>query len=164
MNATAEATYIGNFEMRDPDGSVRPVTNIEMETLARKKRAKQPFLYIAGPYTKPDPVENTHRMIRIADELLSLDVVPVVPHLTMFWHLLRPHPYEHWLAYDLQLMSRCDIVLRVPGESSGADREVIDAERLGIPVIHPATTDECVSAVREWLETVPAFLQFQRSA
>ena len=105
-----------------------------------------------GPYTKPDPVENTHRMIHIADELLSLDVVPVVPHLTMFWHLLRPHPYQHWLAYDLQLMSRCDIVLRVPGDSNGADREVEHAHRWGLPIIEPATTEACALELREWLE------------
>ncbi len=73
MNSTAAATYIGNFEMREPDGSVRPVTKIEMDALAGKKR-------------------------------------------------------------------------------------------IGLSVIQPATADECISTVRERLESVPAFLQFQRSA
>jgi len=110
-------------------------------------------VYIAGPYTRPDPVENTHRMIRIADALLDLGVVPVVPHLTMFWHFLRPRPYEQWLEYDLHVMARCDAVLRVPGLSSGADGEVREAERSGQPVIHPksASVEDCVSAVKVWL-------------
>lgn len=113
-------------------------------------------IYVAGPYTKPDPVENTHRMIRIADALLDVGVVPVVPHLTMLWHLLCPRPYEQWLAYDLHVMARCDVVLRVPGLSSGADGEVQEASRSGQPVIHPrtASVDDCVSAVEAWMSEV----------
>ena len=121
--------------------------------------AKTPSLiYVAGPYTKPDPVVNTHRMIQIADALLELGVVPIVPHLTMLWHLLCPRPYEQWLEYDLQVMNRCDVVLRVPGLSSGADGEVQEANRLGQPVIHPqsAAVDDCISAVKVWLSEVPA--------
>lgn len=111
------------------------------------------LVYVAGPYTKPDPVENTHRMIRIADALLDAGVVPVVPHLTMFWHFLRPRPYEQWLDYDLCVMERCDVVLRVPGESNGADREVYQATRSGQPVIIPASAsvEDCVAAVTTWL-------------
>lgn len=115
---------------------------------------KRPMLvYIAGPYTKPDPVQNTHHMIRVADALLDLGVVPVVPHLTMFWHLLCPRPYEQWLEYDLHVMARCDAVLRVPGLSSGADGEVQEAKRNGQPVIHPrsAAANDCVAAVKAWL-------------
>lgn len=114
---------------------------------------KPPLVYIAGPYTKPDPVKNTHRMIQIADRLLDLGVVPVVPHLTLFWHFLRPRSYQQWLDYDLQIMARCDLVLRVPGESQGADGEVEAALAQGQPVIHSRTTriDDCVDAVTQWL-------------
>ncbi len=114
-----------------------------------------PLVYLAGPFTKPDPVENTHRMIQIADALWELGVVPVVPHLTLFWHFLRPRSYQEWLDYDLQIMARCDAVLRVPGESQGADGEVAEARAHGLPVIlaRTATVDDCVDAVREWFET-----------
>ncbi len=115
-----------------------------------------PLVYLAGPYTKPDPVENTHRMLHLADALLDLGVVPFVPHLSMFWHLLCPRPYGEWLAYDLHLMLRCDAVLRVPGESCGADGEVRVAHRLGIPVLFAETSDvdDCVATVAEWLEAL----------
>ncbi|MEW4530615.1 hypothetical protein [Maioricimonas sp. JC845] len=111
------------------------------------------MIYVAGPYTRPDPVENTHRMIRIADALFELGVVPVVPHLTLFWHLLCPRPYRQWLLYDLEVMARCDAVLRVPGDSQGADGEVRAANRRGQPVIQPAShaIEVCVQAVREWM-------------
>ncbi len=111
------------------------------------------LVYLAGPYSKPDPVKNTHRMIHIADRLLDLGVVPVVPHLTLFWHLLKPRAYQQWLDYDLQLMARCDVVLRVPGESPGADGEVAEALARGQPVIHARTTrvDDCENAVSHWL-------------
>lgn len=110
------------------------------------------LLYIAGPYTNPDPVQNTHRMIRIADALWELGIVPVVPHLSLLWHLVSPRPYEQWLEYDLHVMARCDAVLRVPGPSTGADREVFQATRSGQPVIIPpsAAVADCVSAVKTW--------------
>lgn len=92
------------------------------------------MVYIAGPYTKPDPCENTHKAIALGNEVWAAGYVPVVPHLTMFWHTITPKPYGAWLAYDLEIMRRCDAVLRMPGESSGADAEVDEAQRLGIPV------------------------------
>lgn len=43
-----------------------------------------PIVYIAGPYTNPDPVANTHNAIKIADQLYVDGVcVPIIPHLTL---------------------------------------------------------------------------------
>lgn len=92
------------------------------------------LVYIAGPYSRPDPCENTHKAVAAANEVWDAGLIPVVPHLTHFWHTMTPKPYEQWLAYDLEIMRRCDAVLRIPGESSGADAEVAEADRLGIPV------------------------------
>jgi hypothetical protein len=57
-----------------------------------------------------------------------------VPHLTHFWHLVSPHEYEFWLKLDLEFLTVCDCLVRLPGESSGADREVARAECLCIRV------------------------------
>lgn len=113
-----------------------------------------PMIYVAGPYTKPEPVENVHRMIRIGDALWDLGVVPIVPHLSLLWQMVRPREYEEWLEYDLHIMARCDAVLRVPGKSLGADREVRMAIEHGQSVIRPATHEiaECVSVVQQWLQ------------
>ncbi len=96
----------------------------------------KPLCYIAGPYTNPDPVENTHNVCQIAMKLYEERVcVPIIPHITLLWHLVCPRPYDFWLAYDLETMAHCDVVLRIEGESSGADGEVRAAQKLGIPVV-----------------------------
>ena len=94
----------------------------------------KPLVYIAGPYTNPDPVENIHRAIKIADGLLDV-CSPLIPHLSGTWHMVSPKPYEDWLALDLEYMQRCDCVYRYPGASSGADKEVEKAREWGIPVV-----------------------------
>lgn len=93
-------------------------------------------VYVSGPYTAPDPVENTHKAILAADELMDNGFIPYVPHLTMTWHLVKPRPYEDWMTIDLAFVEVCDAVLRIPGASSGGDREVTYAQSLGIPVYH----------------------------
>jgi hypothetical protein len=114
---------------------------------------EQPLVYISGPYSHPDPIANTRKMIKIADALFRLHVTPLVPHFTLFWHLVRPRSYQFWLEYDLQLLSRADVVLRVPGRSEGADAEIAHARQLRIPVLHPGSgrIQDCVSAVRDWI-------------
>jgi hypothetical protein len=95
----------------------------------------KPLVYIAGPYSSGDPVQNTHTAVRCATNLLRDGrVTPFVPHLTLFWHAITPLPYKLWCAYDLDILARCDAVLRLPGPSDGADEEVFAAHRLDLPV------------------------------
>lgn len=97
----------------------------------------RPLIYIAGPYTNPDPVENTHDTIKVADRLVdSGKVTPVVPHVSLLWHLVTPRPAEFWYEYDYALLVKCDGVLWLPGESSGARAEVELAQSLQIPVFN----------------------------
>jgi hypothetical protein len=44
--------------------------------------------------------------------------------------------HADWLGIDLPWVARSDAVLRLPGESRGADAEVAEAERNGIPVFY----------------------------
>lgn len=104
----------------------------------------KPVVYLAGPYSNPDPVENMHRAIKIADGLLDV-CVPLIPHLTGTWHMVSPKPYETWLELDLAHMEKCDAVYRFPGASSGADAEVEHANGLNMPVFF----DE--ASLREWI-------------
>ena len=97
----------------------------------------RPLVYVAGPYTAPDPVANLNATIKLATRLYDSElVVPVVPHLSLLWHLVEPRPVEYWYEYDLHLLRRCDAVLRIQGASQGADREVKEAERLELPVFY----------------------------
>lgn len=93
-------------------------------------------VYVAGPYTAPDPCINTRAAILAADKLLALGFAPFVPHLSHFWHTMSPKAYETWLSLDLEWLTRSDALLRLPGASRGADIEVAIAEADGIPVFH----------------------------
>lgn len=99
----------------------------------------RPLVYLAGPYTRPDPVLNTHETIRFASKLLDEGLVtPFVPHLTLLWHLVSPREVDFWYDYDLAVLARCDALLRIEGESTGADKEVAFAVERGIPVFYDA--------------------------
>jgi hypothetical protein len=50
--------------------------------------------------------------------------------------MIHPHHGEHWLAWDFQWLSVCDALVRLPGESKGADREVAFCAERGVPVFH----------------------------
>ena len=95
---------------------------------------KKLMVYIAGPYSHPDPVENTHRAIKVAEDLIARGFLPIIPHQSMLWQLVSPHPIRFWYDYDLDILERCDILYRIPGESKGADAEVKYAKDKGIPV------------------------------
>lgn len=58
-----------------------------------------------------------------------------------------PNGWDHWIERDLVWVRKADAVFRMPGLSDGADVEVAEAERLGIPVF----VDE--SDLADWLET-----------
>jgi hypothetical protein len=91
-------------------------------------------IYIAGPYTKGDVAVNVRNAFEAASRLADLGFAPFVPHGTHFWHMMFPRPYEFWLELDNEFLPCCAAVLRLPGESSGADKEVQLASKLGIPV------------------------------
>ena len=97
------------------------------------------YIYIAGPYSKSDPVINTSDAIRVGDYLAKRDFIPFIPHLTLFWHLIKPHDVNFWYEYDNAWLRKCDCLLRIPGKSVGADKEVELAESLGIKVYYTVT-------------------------
>jgi len=94
------------------------------------------FVYVASPYTKGDIAVNVRTNIEAANRLADAGYVPFAPLLSHFWHMLFPRPYEFWCRQDLAWLERCDALVRLPGESSGADAEVEYAQKLGIPVYY----------------------------
>ena len=93
-------------------------------------------VYIAGPYTIGDTAINVRNSIKVANALADLGFAPYVPHFTHFWHMMYPRDYQFWLDLDNQFLPCCDAVLRIPGESNGADKEVGYALELGIPIFY----------------------------
>jgi hypothetical protein len=97
-------------------------------------------VYVSGPYSRGDVEWNVLEAMRIGNLIMLAGHAPFVPHLTHHFHAKFPHDYSTWLAVDLVFLSVCDALYRIPGYSVGADVEVMEALRLGIPVI--CTEDE----------------------
>lgn len=94
------------------------------------------LIYVAGPYSKGDIARNIKQAIDVGDKLLELGYIPLVPHLTHFWHIISPKPWDVWLEIDQAILPLCDCVLRLDGESEGADMEVELAQKLNKPVYY----------------------------
>ncbi len=92
-------------------------------------------IYIAGPISS-DPLLGARQAVLAAGRLLRAGYVPLVPQLSVLWQMIEPVGYEEWLEYDFRLIDKCDALLRLPGESPGADREVAHAEKRGVPIYH----------------------------
>jgi len=93
-------------------------------------------IYIAGPYTKGDVAVNVKEAIHAGDYVARLGHTVFIPHLTHFWHMLIPHEYDFWMAQDEAWLLECDAVLRLKGESKGADQEVKIAEAHDKPIYY----------------------------
>ena len=93
-------------------------------------------VYIASPYTKGDVAVNVKVQLDCADELITLGFAPFAPLYSHFQHMAHPRPYSDWIEIDLEWVKVCDCLLRLEGDSSGADGEVKYANELGIPVFY----------------------------
>ncbi len=93
-------------------------------------------VFISAPYTIGDVIVNSRNAILAGDEVAGLGHIPFIPHLNIQWHMVCPHEPDFWYEYDLKWLDVCDVILRLPGESWGADREVQYAESKGIKVIY----------------------------
>lgn len=120
----------------------------------------RPLVYIAGPYSQDDQVLNTRAAVLYAEALeKDANVGVVIPHLSMLWHTISPADYFVWLQRDLIALSRCDALVRIPGDSRGADNEILFAQSRGIPtfayfpeMLHHrfASTVPNLVAFRDW--------------
>ena len=99
-------------------------------------KQKPLLIYIAAPLTIGDPSQNIRRACFVGDAILELGHIPFIPHLSHFWDLISPKSYETYMDIDFEMLARCDGLLRIEGHSLGADREVAEAKRLGIPVYY----------------------------
>lgn len=96
-------------------------------------------VYIASPYTKGDVAMNVKAQIDCADKLISFGFAPFVPLYSHFQHMHYPRPYDVWTRIDREWVLRCDCLLRLEGESKGADAEVALATKNNIPVFYSMT-------------------------
>jgi len=108
------------------------------------------LILIAGPYrsgTNDDPdkmAANLHRLEEVSWPLFRAGHLPIIGEWLALpvWRMaggerIGDHLYER-IFYPTagRLLQICDAVLRLPGESKGADNDVRLANERGIPVFH----------------------------
>jgi hypothetical protein len=124
----------------------------EMKAAEPRRSAGRKRVYIAGPITRGDLAHNINQGTEAFVKLAKAGFAPHAPQWSAcsgrVWRIgsdlyatypsAKPNELKHadWLSVDLEYVAISDAVLRLPGESKGADQEVAEAKRLGIPVYY----------------------------
>ena len=105
-----------------------------------------PLIYVAGPYTRPDPQTNTRKAIFAAQRLVEFGYAVFVPHLFHHWDEFIPGPYKQWMRLGMAVLERCDALVLLPGYSPGAEAETARMQELKRPVLttQAAMTQGCL--------------------
>lgn len=96
------------------------------------------LVYVAGPYTQGDKLDNVVTACWVADRIEELGFRAFVPHVQgHFREYISPktRSWEWWMAWCLAFLERCDVLLWIPGPSEGTPIEALHAKRNGIPVV-----------------------------
>ena len=93
-------------------------------------------VYIASPYSIGNKIENVRYSLEVADRLMGKGFVPYAPLLNHFQNEMFPRPEIDWLNFDISWLCVCNVILRLPGRSSGADQEVGVAKMKNIPIVY----------------------------
>jgi hypothetical protein len=97
-------------------------------------------VYIAGRFrgnTAWEVAENVRIAERVGFEVARLGAMPLIPHANTA-HFDGTFTAEFWLEGTLELLRRCDADLTVDNwlKSAGAQLEVVEARKRGMPVFH----------------------------
>lgn len=125
----------------------------------------RPRVYISGPITKGNRNEHYFRAAEIEKALMLSGFAPLNPmrSITLPFAWQENMPHDLWLAVDLAWIEACDAVVRLPGESKGADEECDFATSHGIPIFHcsprsagdlDAAIDRCITNLEQWRRNV----------
>lgn len=123
-------------------------------------------VYVAGPITKGDLAHNVNQATAAFVTLAKAGLAPFCPHWSVYSKpcIQTGTPadpesmtlccgtvsgndqmtHADWLGIDLAWVTASDALLRLPGESKGADLEEFEAVKWGVPVFR--SVDEVI----EW--------------
>lgn len=129
----------------------------------------RPRIYIAGPISRGDLAANIKQATDAARQLIAAGYAPFCPQLTCYLGGDTPTvsggvSHDEWMEVDLPWVSVADAVLRLPGESTGADMETDLADSLGIPVFHSVDDIAASMALAEAEERTPMLVLRRRAA
>ncbi len=100
-------------------------------------------VYISGPISNggtagaEERLVNVQRAIAVFLRIVEMGFAPVLPALTEYVEIVSGQrlPHEIWMEIDMPWVRKSDILYRMDGASTGADMEVVEARRHGIPVV-----------------------------
>lgn len=117
------------------------------------------IVYIASPYRIGDRLENTFISMSMGHRLMDLGYHPIVPLLSHFMDEQHERPETEYLEYDFTVIKihaeaakygdddYVFVLLRLPGESRGAELEILLTQSLNVPVVY---------SIAELLEKYPS--------
>lgn len=104
------------------------------------------MIYLASPYSHPDPLERQYRydrMVKVAGRLLGQDhfvYSPIVHCHPLALATSLPTDFTFWQRYNLHMLEKSDElwVIQLDGwhESLGVQAEIIQALRWNKPVVY----------------------------
>lgn len=94
------------------------------------------IIYVAGPMMLGSMAHNIAQAMAAGAKLIEAGFTPILPQLSFFMSIQYEQTWETWLDVDKPLVLKSSAVLRLPGESRGADLEVKWADEAGIPVFY----------------------------
>lgn len=111
----------------------------------------RPLIYVAGPITS-DPWGCVRTALEVEAVLDDFGCDAYLPQLSILAEIVQHKPYERYIDHGLNMVSRCDGLWRIPGDSPGADKEVDLALHLDIGI--PIYLASFGGSVQAWVDLV----------
>ena len=95
-------------------------------------------IYIAGPLSGATTLEeraNVSVAVGVANQLANLGHYPYCPHLSLYWHIEHPRPYDFWLRLGQEWLRQCQALYFI-APSPGTDKELAMAKQLKLYIFH----------------------------
>ena len=141
---------VGDVTHKSYDPPSNKVEEI-FDRFVKAPRHRRTVVYISGPITNgggPVDIQAIGSAVSVGLDLIKEGYSVIMPQLTAFCQkaladagiVWDPHgvncglSHYQWLSVDYALVDICDVVLRMPGQSKGADMEVTHATMFGKPV------------------------------
>ena len=95
------------------------------------------YIYLAQPISKGNSFQNIRDGVIVSDFLMRKGYVVFNPGLSALHDMIIYNtPYELYMSQDFAWIEKCDCLIRLPGDSPGADREIEYAKQHNVPVFY----------------------------
>jgi hypothetical protein len=143
------------------DAALLIVTNDDALRNPRPYVERRQTIYLAGPMSRGDTQAHVDRAVAVYGHLIARGYSVICPQLSHYAEQKHGIKMSHcdWLAMDLELVKRCDFVLRLYGESEGADQEMQCAYENNI---HAASEVKLATDLEHLAHIMDMFIQGMR--